>query len=241
MEVLWLFREWERLQLRDCDYKNYRIFTLRCIHKKLVPVSIRLKTTLRTKARKIIRTAEKQLLQARIKSINSILDNNAKQRELCKSKLASILSTSNFRKCQVFVEKVGEFRFNKGKSRQVNKFNNLLCKKEGNITWETPQATRATRVIASSLQVGRHFPSPGQHGFPGNQCCPTNSTPSREGHSQEGSNSETGNNLVSSQAGRQLSFPGQHGFPGIQCSHLTTLLPGKAIPRKEAIPRQVTT
>ena len=42
-------------------------------------VSIRLKTTLRTeKARKIIKTAEKQLLQARIKSINSILDNNAK-------------------------------------------------------------------------------------------------------------------------------------------------------------------
>ena len=61
--VLQLFREWERLQLRDCDYKSHRIFTLRCIHKKLVPVSIRLKTTLKTeKARKIIKIAEKQLL-----------------------------------------------------------------------------------------------------------------------------------------------------------------------------------
>ena len=100
MEALQLFRQWERLKLRDCDYKNHRIFTLRCIHKELVPVSIRLKTTLRTeKARKIIKTAEKQLVRARIKSINSILDNNAKQRELCRAKLASIFSTSNFRKC----------------------------------------------------------------------------------------------------------------------------------------------
>ena len=40
---------------------------LRCIHKELVAVSIRLKTTIRTeKARKIFKTAEKQLLQARI-------------------------------------------------------------------------------------------------------------------------------------------------------------------------------
>ena len=158
IEVLHLFREWERLQLRDCDYKNHSIFTLRCIHKELVPVSIRLKTTLRTEnAKKIITIAEKQLLQARIKSINSILDNNAKQRELCRSKLASILSTSNFRKCQVFVEKLVEFRFNKVKSRQVNKFNNLVCKKEWNITWETSQSTR---VIASSLQAGRQAVTP---------------------------------------------------------------------------------
>ena len=197
----------------DCNYKNHRIFTLRCIHKELVPVSIRLKTTLRTeKARKTMRTAEKQILQARITSINSILDNYAKQRELCRSKLASILSTSNFRKCQVFVEKVGEFRFNKVKTRQVIKFNNLLCKKEGNITWETSQATR---VIASSLQAGRQAPpSLGQHGFPGSQCGSPISTPSREGHSQEGSNSQADNILVSSQAGRQATpFPGTVQLP----------------------------
>ena len=205
MEALQLFREWERLQLRDCDYKNHRIFTLRYIHRELVPVSIRLKTTLRTeKARKIIITVEKQLLQARIKSINIILDNNAKQRELCRSKLVSILLTFNFRKCQAFVEKVGEFRFNKVRSRQVNKFDILLFKREGNITWETPQATRA---IASSSQAGRQAsPLPRPVWLPTKPACPPNSTPCREGHSQEGSNSQAGNNLVSSQAGR-------HPFP----------------------------
>ena len=57
--------------------------------------------------------------------MNSILDNNAKQTELCRSKIASILSTQMFRKCQDFIEKVGEIRFNEVKNRLVNKFNTL--------------------------------------------------------------------------------------------------------------------
>ena len=137
--------------------------------------------------------SETQLLQARIKSINSILDNNAQQRELCRSKLASIFSTSNFRKCQVFVEKVGEFRFNKDKNRQVNKFNNLVHKKEGNITWETSQSNRA---IASSLQAGRQAVTPLPQDSAASQeasTVPPNSTFSREGLSQEGSSPQAGN------------------------------------------------
>ena len=134
LEVLCLFRDWERFRLRASNYKNHRIFTLRCIHKGLVPVSIKLKTTIKTnRARKTIKQAERNLLQARVKAINSILDNVGKQKELCRSKLASILSTQRFRESQDFVEKVGEIRFHKVKHRQVNKFNNLL-RKEGNIT-----------------------------------------------------------------------------------------------------------
>ena len=44
------------------------------------------KVGLRTdKAQKIIRTAERHLLQARVKAINSILDNVAKQSYVCQS------------------------------------------------------------------------------------------------------------------------------------------------------------
>ena len=58
--LLFLAKDWKRFQLRDCDYRNHRIFTLKCISKELVPVSIRLKITIKTeKARKIIRKAEK--------------------------------------------------------------------------------------------------------------------------------------------------------------------------------------
>ena len=134
LEVLHLLRDWERLWLRASDCKNHRIFTLRCIHKELIPGSIKLKSTLKTeKTNKIVRKAEKDLLQARVKAINSILDNVAKQTELCRSQLASILSAQRPRECQGFIEKVGEIRFTKVKQIQLNKFNNLN-KKEGNIT-----------------------------------------------------------------------------------------------------------
>ena len=135
IEARCLLREWERLQLRSSDYKNHRIFSLRCIHKELIPVSIKLKSTLDTpKARQIIRKAEKDLLQARIKAINNILDQVDRETQDCRAKLASIISQERLEQCQHFINKVSELRFNKVKQRQINKLNHLVSKKEGNIT-----------------------------------------------------------------------------------------------------------
>ena len=135
IEVRHLFREWERLWLRSSDYKNHRIFSLRCLHKDLIPVSIKLKSTLDTsKARQIIRKAEKDLLQARIKAINNILVQVDRQIEECRAKLASIILAERLGECQDFINKVSEFRFNKVRQRQINKLNHLVSKKEGNIT-----------------------------------------------------------------------------------------------------------
>ena len=47
----------------------------------------------------------------------------------------SLVSTSTMDKCQQFIDKVGELRFLKIKERHFNKFNRLLLKKQGNITW----------------------------------------------------------------------------------------------------------
>ena len=134
IEARHLFREWERLQLRSSDYKNHRIFSLRCIHQQLIPVSIKLKSTLDTpKARQIIRKAEKDLLQARVKAINNILDQVDRQIQDCRAKLASIIMAERLEECQGFINKVSELRFNKVKQRQINKLNHLVSKKEGNI------------------------------------------------------------------------------------------------------------
>ena len=183
IEALRLLRDWERIQYRQCNYKNCRIFTLRCLHSDLVPVSIKLKSTLRSKrAIKILRSAEKQLLQARLKSINSLLGNNTKQLEFTRSQIVFMLPTPSYRKCQEFIEKVKELRFKKVKDRQVRKFNNLLNKKVGNITWQSsphtgrqvppaagasPQVenrqaslnTRATPHAANNSQAGRQVHS----------------------------------------------------------------------------------
>ena len=105
------------------------------IHNDLVPSSIKLKSTLKTtRANQILRKAEKDLLQARVKSINFILDQTSKQLEECRSKLATIVSTQKLRECQDFIDKVSETRFNKVKLRQLNKLNLLRIRKEGNIT-----------------------------------------------------------------------------------------------------------
>ena len=149
-----MFRVWERLWLRASNYKNHRIFTLRCLHKELIPVSIKLKSTLKTeKARKIIRKAGKDLLQARIKAINSILENVAKQTEECRSQLASVISAQRLRECQGFIDKVGEIRFTKVKQRQLNKYNSLLNKKEGNIT-RANATTNPSNLAFPSRQAG---------------------------------------------------------------------------------------
>ena len=135
IEARHLLREWERLWLRSSDYRNHRIFSLRCIHNELVPVSIKLKSTLDTpKARQIIRKAEKDLLQAQVKAINNILDQVDREIQECKAKLASIISVERLEQCQGFIIKVSELRFNKVKQRQINKLNHLVAKKEGNIT-----------------------------------------------------------------------------------------------------------
>ena len=64
MEAL---KEWEKLQIRDNKYRNHHIFTVRYINKGITLVSIRLKTSIKTeKARKIIRKAERGLLQAQV-------------------------------------------------------------------------------------------------------------------------------------------------------------------------------
>ena len=159
IEAWHLFREWERLRLRASDYKNHRIFTLRCLHKDLVPVSIKLKSTLNTsKARQIIRKAEKDLLQARVKAINNILDQVIKQTEDCRTQLASIISAERLRECEGFIDKVSGTRFTKVKQRQLNKFNNLINKKQGNITranatiWSNNLASQTTRQASTSPQ-----------------------------------------------------------------------------------------
>ena len=160
IEVWHLFRNWERLQLREIDYKNHRIFTLRCLHRELVPVSLKLKSTLNTtRAKKIIRKAEKELIQATIKSINNILTNVAIQLEQCRSQLASIISTERLRECQGFVDKVGETRFNKVKNRQIKKFQNVVNKKEGNITWSSNNNNNLPQAINNpNRQAGAPLP-----------------------------------------------------------------------------------
>ena len=204
IEARRLLREWERLRLRSSDYKNHRIFSLRCIHKELIPVSIKLKSTLDTpKARQIIRKAEKDLLQARIKAINNILVQVEREIQDCRAKLASIISQERLEQCQHFINKVSELRFNKVKQRQINKLNHLVSKKEGNITnitlnrqVQSPPNSRNPTPATALLPPGEgdispqatvHLPREGNSSF-NNQASNNNNTKSNSVNSNTVSN-----------------------------------------------------
>ena len=202
IEARRLLREWERLRLRSSDYKNHRIFSLRCIHKELIPVSIKLKTTLDTpRARHIIRKAEKDLLQARIKAINNILEQVDRESQDCRDKLASIISQERLEQCQDFINKVSELRFNKVKQRQINKLNHLVTKKEGNITNNNNNIT--LNRLVQSLPNPRN-PTPATALLPpreGDNSPPATAHPPPEGNSSLNnlaSNSNTTSNSVNS-------------------------------------------
>ena len=40
-------------------------------------------------------------------------------------------------KCQELIDKVSEFGHSKAKQRQINRFNRLVERKEGNISWSS--------------------------------------------------------------------------------------------------------
>ena len=85
--ILW---EWESLEIKDSDYRNHLRFTFRCLSKDLIPVSVRLKSTVNTRrSKQIIYKAERQLLQDRVKEINDILWDNLIKLDRCRSRLSS--------------------------------------------------------------------------------------------------------------------------------------------------------
>ena len=76
------------------------------------------------RARNIVRRAEKQLLQDRVKCINAILQDNKGRIVASKSRLFSLVTNmTTLQRCIEFINKVREFNFIKVRDRQVNKFN----------------------------------------------------------------------------------------------------------------------
>ena len=117
--------------IRDFDYKSHRRFTLRCISKGIVLVSVSLRSScskISKGAKEIIQKAEKQLLQDRVKCINATIEHNGNNINNSRSRLSIVTNTTDLNQCSKFIDKVREDRFYKIKDGQVNKFNILISK-----------------------------------------------------------------------------------------------------------------
>ena len=147
LQLLWL---WEKGGIRECDYKNQRRFTLRCISKDLVLVSVKLRSAcskISQGARKIMEKAEKQLLQDRVRCINSTIEITVNTNNNNRSRLASIVAnTTDLDRCSKFIDKVREDRYGKAKDRQLRKFNILISKSKNKYNNSSSNNNNPTQV-----------------------------------------------------------------------------------------------
>ena len=96
------------------NFTNHRRFTLKCLKSEVIPVSIRLKTNVRTsKGFQIIRRAEKQLLNERIRSINNTLEllmlkRDTYIKEFQDTILDNEIGKKTFEECGSFIKRVKE-------------------------------------------------------------------------------------------------------------------------------------
>ena len=122
---------WKKNVLKASNYRNHRIFTLKCISQNLTPVSIKLKPSdnkISASARKIIEKAERPLMQDRVRGINRIIEDSDNNRDINRNRLASPITNTDLDRCGKFIDKVREERCNRIKARQVRKFHILFSK-----------------------------------------------------------------------------------------------------------------
>ena len=112
------------------DFRNHQRFTIKCLKNDIVPVSVRLKTNIKTaKGLEIIKRAEKQLLNECVKSINNQLEMFMFKRDTCIKKLKDVIRDQNIiQECEELMTKVVESRHIRVLERQKSKYEVYISK-----------------------------------------------------------------------------------------------------------------
>ena len=109
--------------MKMADFKNHRRFTLRCLSKGIVPVIIKLKSTMKTpKGIYIVRKVERMLMNERIRLINNMITMLNCQIHTCINNLDCMLNKEVMEECHEFINYRRERRHSRTIERQKNKF-----------------------------------------------------------------------------------------------------------------------
>ena len=110
-EALTFFRKYESWNMKICKYKNHQRFSLRCLSNDLIPFSLKCKNIVRTyKSGCIIHTAERSLLNKRIREINNTLEKLEHGRYMYEIKLSALLDQHLMENCMDIIEDLKEKR-----------------------------------------------------------------------------------------------------------------------------------
>ena len=131
-EKVKILRQWEKIEMKMANFKNHRQFTLRCLSNSIIPVSVQLKSNIKTpKGNYIIRKAEKVLLNKRVRSINNTINMFNWQINTCIEELEKQIKEEDMVECHRFIEGRRESRHQKTLKRHLEKFNRLCHRKTG--------------------------------------------------------------------------------------------------------------
>ena len=131
--------------MKMANFQNHRRFMLRCLSKGIIPVSIRLKTTVKTpKGNYIVRKAERMLMNERVRSINNMITMFRWQIDTCINSLGRCIGMQVMEECHRFISLRRERRHKSTLERQIKKFNSLWQRntgghsnyQHGSIYWE---------------------------------------------------------------------------------------------------------
>ena len=154
IESVRLLHRWERIEGKMSDFKNHRQFSLRCLSNDVIPVSIRLKSNIKTpKGQEIIRRAEKALLNERIRSINNTIYIFNLQLDTCKTNLAKKIKEEDLKNCEDFIEARREARQYKTMDRQKKKLERLCQKNSTERGGRSNQHGNHTCINAENLDI----------------------------------------------------------------------------------------
>ena len=127
-----LFQQREKLECKMTEFQNHRRFLLKCLSDDILPVSIRLKSNIKTpEGLYIIKKVERALLNERIRLINTTITMFETQRNTGKNQLNSILDKETREECVKFINCKMESRHIKTLERQRIKFNQLCHRNRG--------------------------------------------------------------------------------------------------------------
>ena len=131
-ESVKILRRWEKLNLKMADFQNHRRFTLRCLSQDLIPVNIKLKTTVKTlKGIYIVRKTERMLMNERVRSINNTITMFRWQIDTYINSLGSCIGVEAMEECHGFISLRRERRHLSTLESQTKKFNLLWQRNTG--------------------------------------------------------------------------------------------------------------
>ena len=129
VKILW---QREKIKLKMANFKNHRWFTLGCLSNNIIPVSVQLKSNIKTpKGKYIIRKAEKALLNEKVRSINNMINMFNWQINTCIEDLGNQIRKEDMEECYRFIEGRRETRHWKTQKRHLEKFSRLCHRNIG--------------------------------------------------------------------------------------------------------------